>query len=104
MNHLWLLLDDLVSETQSAFIPGRLTIANVLIAYELSHFLLNKKRRTEGFAAVKAGMSKAYDRVEWSFLRAMLEKLGFGTVWTELIMKCVTSVRYQIRVNGDLTE
>ena len=49
-------------------------------------------------------MSKAYDRVEWDFMRAMLLKLGFGTRWVDLVMNCVTTVRYQIKINGELTE
>ncbi|XP_040251527.1 secreted RxLR effector protein 78-like [Aegilops tauschii subsp. strangulata] len=49
-------------------------------------------------------MGKAYDRVEWDFLRAMLLKLGFGTRWVDLVMNCVTTVRYQIKINGELTE
>lgn len=52
---------------------------------------------------MKADMGKAYDRVEWDFLRAMLSKLGFGTHWIDLVMNCVSSVRYQI-VNGGLTQ
>ena len=102
-NRLKTILPDLISQNQSAFVPGRLITDNVLVAYELSHFLLNKKKGKEGFATVKADMSKAYEHVEWSFLQSMLTKLGFGRAWVELIMKCVTSVRYQIRVNGDLS-
>uniref|UniRef100_A0A8R7TRJ3 Reverse transcriptase domain-containing protein n=1 Tax=Triticum urartu TaxID=4572 RepID=A0A8R7TRJ3_TRIUA len=34
----------------------------------------------------------------------MLQKLGFSTQWVNLIMKCVTTVRYQIKVDGQLTE
>uniref|UniRef100_A0A8R7TWY1 Reverse transcriptase domain-containing protein n=1 Tax=Triticum urartu TaxID=4572 RepID=A0A8R7TWY1_TRIUA len=34
----------------------------------------------------------------------MLIKLGFRRRWVTLIMKCVTTVRYQIKVNGVLTE
>lgn len=49
-------------------------------------------------------MSTAYDRVQWEFLRAMLNKLGFGPLWIDLVLHCVTSVRYQIKVNGNLTE
>ena len=103
-NRLKLVLPDIISDNQSAFVPGRLITDNVLIAYELSHVLLNKKRGGEGIEAMKADMSKAYDRVEWDFLRAMLLKLGFGTRWIDLVMNCVTIVRYQIKITGELTE
>jgi len=49
-------------------------------------------------------MSKAYDRVEWDFLRRMLCKLGFQQRWIDVVMNCVTSVTYRIKVNGELTE
>uniref|UniRef100_A0A8R7K474 Reverse transcriptase domain-containing protein n=1 Tax=Triticum urartu TaxID=4572 RepID=A0A8R7K474_TRIUA len=34
----------------------------------------------------------------------MMERLGFCQEWIGLIMKCVSTVRYQIKVNGSLTE
>ena len=45
-------------------------------------------------------LSKAYDRVEWCFLRNALLKLGFQSTWVDRVMTCVTSVRYTIRFNG----
>jgi hypothetical protein len=54
----------------------------------------------EGFMAVKIDMSKAYDRVEWVFLKKVMGKLGFALRWIDLIMTCITIVRYSIVVNG----
>jgi hypothetical protein len=61
---LKLVLPDIIFLNQSAFVPGRLITDNVLLAYELTHYMQQKKTGLEGFAALKLDMSKAYDRVE----------------------------------------
>ncbi|XP_074377107.1 uncharacterized protein LOC141718627 [Apium graveolens] len=80
------LLDVVVSDTQSAFIPGSLISDNIMISYEVMHYLKRKKFGKEGFMALKLDMSKAYDRIEWKFLEAILRKLGFCDWWVYLVM------------------
>ena len=74
VNRLKPLLDSIISETQSAFIADRFITNNILIAFESLHHMKNNCTGKQGFMALKLDMSKAYDRVERSFLERILLK------------------------------
>ena len=76
-NRLKPLLQQFISPSQSAFIPGRLISDNSLIAFEIAHFLKRRREGNQGFGALKLDMSKAYDRVEWDFIEGAMLKLSF---------------------------
>lgn len=100
-NRLKHLLDVLTSENQSAFLLGRLITGNVMLAFETQHFLKKKTQGSEGFVALKLDLSKAYDRVEWGFLRTILLKFGFSAKRVNPVMTCVTTVDYFVLFEGE---
>ncbi|KAL5575991.1 hypothetical protein UlMin_017690 [Ulmus minor] len=98
-NRLRKVMDYIISEEQSAFIPGRLISDNAIIGFECLHAI--KRRKTKkNYLALKLDMEKAYDRVEWDFIRKVMEKLGFSVGWTKKIMACISSVSYSFQFNG----
>ncbi|KAL0325123.1 UNVERIFIED_CONTAM: putative mitochondrial protein [Sesamum radiatum] len=78
-NRLRVFLDRIISPVQSAFVPGRLISDNVLLSFELNHFLNTKTRGEWGWMVLKLDVSKAYDKVEWSFLEQVMSK--WYTIW-----------------------
>ncbi|KAI5334235.1 hypothetical protein L3X38_024368 [Prunus dulcis] len=49
---------------------------------------------------LKLDMSKAYDKVEWNFLECMMKKLGFNNGWVDLIMDCISTISFSMKVRG----
>lgn len=82
----------LISHTQSAFVPRCPITNNVLVVHELMHYLNQKKKVKHRFMSLKLDMSKAYDRVSWSFLKDILRKMGMAQKMIYSIMMCVTTV------------
>jgi hypothetical protein len=78
-NRLKTVLPSIISQEQSAYISGRLITDNILVAFETLHTMDTRLKGREVFMAMKLDMSKAYERLEWDFLEAMMRKLGLQT-------------------------
>ena len=100
-NHIKLILPNIISDAQSAFVPNHLITDNTVVVFELLHRMRNKRKGKQGQMAVKLDISKAYDRVEWLFLRNMMTKLGFDDTWIQLAMETVCTTSYSILINGE---
>ncbi|GJV08992.1 putative RNA-directed DNA polymerase, partial [Tanacetum coccineum] len=89
-----------VSENQSAFVPGRRISNNILFTQELMH---NYHRdRGPPRCAFKVDIQKAYDTVDWCFLKTILTCFGFHPKMIKWIMACVTSTSFSLSINGDI--
>ena len=93
-----LFLPRLVSPFQTAFVAGRRGSGNVVIAQELI-YTLSRKRGKEGFMVVKIDLEKAYDRLEWSFVRRVLIHFGFPHLVIKLILSCISSTSTSLLFN-----
>ena len=59
-----------------------------------------RKKGKKGSLVLKLDISKAYDRVEWSFLRGIMYKMSFPQMWISRVMGCVTMPSFSILING----
>jgi hypothetical protein len=91
---LKVILPNIISEEQSAFVSGRMITNNLISAYECLHFMKRNRSKKNSFCALKLDMMKAYDRVEWDYLEAIMIKLGFSQQWVGIVMNMVRSVSF----------
>ncbi|XP_068340019.1 uncharacterized protein [Pyrus communis] len=99
-NRLKVFLPNIISPTQNAFVAGRQIQDCIGIAHEIFHYLKGRKARTRYEMGIKLDMQKAYDRVEWDFLDAVMEKMGFSSRWRSIINGCISSVKFDVLLNG----
>ncbi|GJW02004.1 putative RNA-directed DNA polymerase, partial [Tanacetum coccineum] len=93
-------LAGIVDQNQSAFLSGRCISDNILLTQELMKgYHLN---RGAARCAFKVDIQKAYDTVDWSFLRKALQCFGFHEKMVDWIMTCVSSPSFSVNVNGNI--
>ncbi|KAL0439803.1 UNVERIFIED_CONTAM: Retrovirus-related Pol polyprotein from type-2 retrotransposable element R2DM [Sesamum latifolium] len=92
------ILDTLISPSQNAFVPGRSIGDNILLAQEL--FCGYNHQHLPPRCALKVDLRKAYDTVEWDFLRAVLILFGFPEQFIGWIVECVTTPSFSVCLNG----
>jgi hypothetical protein len=97
-NRLAPMLKELVATNQSAFVQGRCIDDNYMLVQQTIK-LLHKKKVPSIF--LKLDISKAFDSVSWSFLLEILQHLGFGTAWCNLVSRLLTTASTRILVNGE---
>ncbi|XP_058732732.1 uncharacterized protein LOC131604303 [Vicia villosa] len=99
-NRLKKVVGKLVSQTQTAFIPGRQIQDGVLVLNEVLDYAKRFKRKC---MVLKVDFEKAYNNVNWKFLLDTLRRFGFGVRWVRWIEACVCNASLSVLINGSPT-
>ncbi|XP_061361919.1 uncharacterized protein LOC133305695, partial [Gastrolobium bilobum] len=97
------LLPRIVSPNQSSFIKGRQGTNNIIIAQEFIHSMRSRKGR-KGWMMVKVDLEKAYDRLDWDFVRETMKDVGFPESLTDLVYNCISTSSMNLLRNGVRTK
>eukprot|EP00253_Pinus_taeda_P016842 PITA_16842 len=90
-------LNQFISRNQHAFLKDR----NIWDAVAMTQECLFSMATNNTEAAIyKIDLKKAYDCVDWSFLRILLAKIGLRSKGIEWVMACVENVHFSVIING----
>ena len=76
VNRLKGVLSGIISDMQSTFVLGRSICDNILPAFEVINYMKHTTKGKKGNVALKIDMSKAYDRINWTYMEQVMRKWG----------------------------
>ena len=92
-------ITNIINPCQASFVPGHRTSDNIIIVQEIIHTMV-RKSRPKGLVALKLDLEKAYDHLEWSFIKETLEFFQIPHKLINLIMNMISSTCINIMWNG----
>jgi hypothetical protein len=100
-NQIKPILSKSLSAEQLGFLEGRQIQDAIGTTHECLH---NIKKKNSKSLILKLDLHKAYDCINWDFLRMILIQVGFGNPLTNWIMSCVESTSFVVLINGEATD
>lgn len=97
------IMEVLVSPCQCSFIPHRQSGDNIVIAQEVIHSMKNRKGAV-GWMAIKIDLEKAYDRLNWVFIKDTLQDIGLPCNFISLVWECISTSTMKVLWNGEALE
>lgn len=76
---------------------GKQILDNIIQAHEVVHSLTSKKKAG---MIMQLDIAKAYDKINWTYIKKVLATFGFDHSWIRWVMALVTSTSFSILVNG----
>ena len=89
-----------VASDQTCGVPGRYIGENVALLRDVVSYATESNTPV---AILSLDQEKAFDRVDWSFMRATLCRMGFGPSFVRWVDLFYTGVESAINVNGHIT-
>jgi hypothetical protein len=90
------ILEEVICHDQSAFLPMRYILDNIVLTQET----LNWAKVSKQPVLLKLDFVKAFDRVAWSFLFHAMEALGFDAEFINMTKLLFTGATASVCVNG----
>jgi len=90
-----------VDKDQACGVPGRFIGENVAFLRDVVDYA---NLSNVPVAILSLDQEKAFDRLEWSFIRETLQSMGFGTSFVNWVDLFYCNVRSSVNVNGYLSQ
>ena len=97
-NRMKPLLHNWILPSQTGFVPNRCILDNIFLAFEAIAWT---RENQQELGMILLDFEKACDRVNWTFLRRVMEKMGFHTTWINQVMSLNENASASVVVNGE---
>ena len=94
------ILHTVIPNEQTGFVPNRSITENIIMLQDAIHF---SKRHHPSSIIVALDFAKAYDRVQWQVMIAILKRMGFGPKWLRTISTMYKERSARLSINDELT-
>ncbi|KAJ4787969.1 RNA-directed DNA polymerase (reverse transcriptase)-related family protein [Rhynchospora pubera] len=98
-NRLRPYMQKIISVEQTAFISGRCITDSVLLVKEILHSFKSSRFNKQAFM-LKADITKAFDKLDWEFLRYAMLTLNVPTKIVDLMLYSFKNAKVTIQING----
>ncbi|KAG0473842.1 hypothetical protein HPP92_015699 [Vanilla planifolia] len=95
---LSLILQNIISIEQTAFVKGRNIAYNIILAQEMLN-RINRRNRGNN-TILKLDMKSAFDQVDWRYLEMVLKRFGFSDKFIRMVNNYLTSNMFSVLING----